>query len=226
MGRPVSLLDREGLEEAFRINAHCDRTDRCTSVRVGDGQRDLSLIALGRFIEFDFADVNTVSPFAVCVLKLGLIALPHVRGHIRGRNIEAMLIHHENLGDGTARGLDMRPQGIGGRVVQNAIDQRARGTADLGPPGLVELVNLRLIQSGIRSILRFDGGNDLRTIGPSADLIVQVSFESGVNSSAKAGTASRRAATVGTRRTSKLLYARGKGDSPIVWSSPQCLPAN
>jgi hypothetical protein len=175
---------------------------------IDDGDGNLRLVALRRFVEFDLAEMHGARADAVGFGELRLVALPHVGGHGRGRDVQTVAVHDEDLGDAPAGRIDPAAQEIR-RALCRTGSIVGVAEADLGPPGEVQRVDLRLIESGILGVLARIASRFLGRLRPCADFGVEKRLHGGANSLAADGVAAiaARSAMAGKRMRSTFLSA-------------------
>src|SRR3546814_10588448 len=77
--------------------------------------------------------------------------LPVVGGDIALADVEAAVVHHENLGDQALAGILLLAQEAGEGVADHRVDHRLAAGVGLGAPVLVHVVDVGLAEAGVRS---------------------------------------------------------------------------
>jgi hypothetical protein len=116
-------------------------------------------------------------------------------------------VHDEDLGDAAAGRIDPAAQEVRRRALQDGIDRRRGRCADLGPPGEVQRVDLRLIQAGILGVLAVNRLDDLVRLRPCLISVSRNACMAASNSLAADGVATMaaRSAMGGKRMRSTFL---------------------
>src|SRR5690606_18430388 len=88
------------IHQHFDVEPDRDGADRGTAA-IHHRHADLGLEFLGRFILLDLVDEDGIRAGRIGLLPLGLVALPVVGGHVALADIEALVVHDEDLGHET-----------------------------------------------------------------------------------------------------------------------------
>ena len=154
------------VEHLRHVDTDGHSADNLLRRRVGYGKTELGLEHLGRLVFLNFADMDGIGTDIEGLLPFRLVALPVIGRHVALTNVEALVVHHEDFRE---KPLAVRPdllhkarQGAG----HNGVDHGLCGRLGLGPPRLVETVDIGLGKGSMLGVLGLDGLNYGRTVDP------------------------------------------------------------
>src|SRR3546814_11470414 len=80
--------------------------------------------------------------------------IPYTTGFRSLADIDAAVVHHENLGDQALAGILLLAQEAGEGVADHRVDHRLAAGVGLGAPVLVHVVDVGLAEAGVLGVLR------------------------------------------------------------------------